>query len=192
MEGGISVGSFKKINLRPVGPADLRPAYEWMCCSDSTASMLEPPDFPDSPVPTWEEFCDDWKPYFDGSAPDRGRCFIILADGDPVGVIAHSDIYAAEDGHLFTEIDIWLRSRAHCGQGYGPQALNLLCAWLEQESAVREFVMQPSGRNTQALRAYQKAGFVRVGLPPKEAAIRFQTHPDYRDSVFLVKRLVDS
>jgi RimJ/RimL family protein N-acetyltransferase len=81
-----------------------------------------------------------------------------------------------------------MRSLACCGHGYGSRAVSLLCALLEQQNAVREFVMQPSARNPRAIRAYQKAGFRPLDLPPLVAARRYRTQPDYQDSVFLVMR----
>jgi diamine N-acetyltransferase len=178
-----------EVALRPATPADVRPAYEWMCRSDVTACMMGRPEFPDQPVPSWEKFQEDWEPhYFDGTAPELGRCFVILVDAAPAGIIAHGEIWTRDDGTRFTEIDIWMRSLACCGHGYGSRAVGLFCALLEQQNAVGEFVMQPSARNPRAIRAYQKAGFARLDLPPVDAARRYRTEPDYQDSVFLVKR----
>lgn len=55
--------------------------------------------------------------------------------------------------------------------------------------APAELVIQPSARNPRAVRAFRKAGFVPVGLPVEAAAVQYQTQPDYRDSVFLARRL---
>jgi diamine N-acetyltransferase len=151
--------------------------------------MMGPPVFTDQTVPSWEDFRNDWEPhYFDDSAPERGRCFVILAGEEAVGMIAYGDIFETAAGRL-TEIDIWLRSSADCGRGYGPEAIRLLCEYLERDLAVSQLVMQPSARNPRAIRAYEKVGFVRVSLPPQEAAIAYQTRPDYDDSVFLIKSL---
>ena len=55
--------------------------------------MIGPPTYPDHPIPTWEEFCDDYKAYFfDGSAPELGCCYVILVGGEPVGQVNNNGI----------------------------------------------------------------------------------------------------
>lgn len=67
-----------KIALIPAAPQDRIRVYEWLTRSDLTSSMVGPPDFPDHPVPSWEEFCEDYADYFfDGSEPYKGRSFLI-------------------------------------------------------------------------------------------------------------------
>ena len=105
------------MSLRPALASDRRHIYEWLAESDVTPSMMGPPDYPDHPVPTWEEFCADYLPhYFDDSEPFSGRCFIIVADGQDVGVVCYN---AIEEQRRLTELDIWLRSEADCGKNYG-------------------------------------------------------------------------
>jgi len=152
--------------------------------------MMGPPDFSDHPVSTWEEFCQDWNPhYFDGSKPDKGRCFVIMASEVPVGVICYNDICNVKDQHRITEIDIWMSCRANCGKGYGPGALETLCGYLSGELGITECFLQPSARNQRAIHAYEKAGFQRVNATPDEAAAKYKTRPDYYDSTFMVKQL---
>ena len=72
-----------RIVLRPATETDRRSVYEWLACSDITASMIGPPHYLDHPVPTWEEFCADYDAhYFNDSALSRGRCFIIMLEGE--------------------------------------------------------------------------------------------------------------
>ncbi|MHC4252201.1 MAG: GNAT family N-acetyltransferase, partial [Planctomycetota bacterium] len=109
-----------RVALRPATEADRASVYAWLARSDLTPSMMGPPQFPDHPVPTWEEFCADYKPhYFDDSLPQAGRCFIIVVDDEDVGVVGYNriDPTAAE-----CELDIWLRSERDCGRGYGSDA----------------------------------------------------------------------
>jgi hypothetical protein len=41
---------------------------------DVTPSKMDPPDYTEAPIPTWEEFCADYVPlYFDGTRPEVGR-----------------------------------------------------------------------------------------------------------------------
>ncbi len=105
------------ISLRPAVESDRRQVYEWLARSDVTPSMMGSPNYPDHPVPSWEEFCADYLPhYFDDSGPLSGRCFIIVADGRDVGVVCYNTI---EERGRFTELDIWLGAEAYCGKGYG-------------------------------------------------------------------------
>lgn len=175
------------VTLRPAALEDRRMIYEWLAHSDVTATMLGFPLYPETPIPTWEEFCEDYQPYFfDGSAPWLGRSFLIVADAEPVGQINYNDIIE-EDGCKRVELDIWLRSQAVCGKGFGPDALETLCRHLSDAYGVQEFMVQPSERNGAAIRAYEKAGFRRLDLTPDAAEERWGSR-DYCDSVFMVKQ----
>ena len=162
--------------------------YEWSACSDLTPSMMGPPEYPYHPVPTWEEFCADWKPYyFDGSRPEMGRCFIITAGQEPIGVVSYSLVIVDNDTkHI--ELDIWLRSEKDCGKGHGSEALEALCALLHNTLDISRFVIRPSARNRRAIAAYQKAGFPLLDLSPEEQMVQFD-RGDYPDTVTLVKEI---
>ncbi len=178
----------KRVTLRPATLAERPLIYQWAACSDSTAAMIGPPTFPDNPIPTWEEFCADHKDhFFDGSAPELGRCYLILVNDEPLGQVYYNDI-DVYDGKRRTELDIWMRSEADCGKGYGSDALLTLCDYLAAHWAVTEFLLQPSARNPRAIRAYEKIGFRRLDLPLEEAA-RIWKSNDYFDSVYLFKIL---
>jgi diamine N-acetyltransferase len=141
--------------------------------------MLGLPLFPDNPVPSWEEFVEDYASfYFDGTQPGRGRCFIIEVQHQPVGQINYDIISPAGPT---IELDIWLSGSAFSRKGYGPDAINTLCAYLWQAFGRPTFVIAPSARNSRAVKAYRKAGFVSTSqLPPGFI-------PDYDDAVVMVK-----
>ena len=172
-----------QVTLRPATLDDKRMIYDWAHRSDIAHQLHLPPD---DHLCTWEEWCEDWQPhYFDDSAPELGRFFVIMVEGCPVGAVAHNCI----DGELrTTELDIWMSCEANCGKGYGPDALGALCDHLSRTRAVSEFWLQPSARNPRAVRAYEKAGFKRRELTREEAEDLFGG-VDSPDSVFLVKRL---
>ena len=172
--------------LRPAIESDRRQVYDWLARSDVTPSVMGPPHYPDCPIPYWEEFCADYLPhYFDDSDPFSGRCFIIVADGQDVGVVSYNAI--EEEGRL-TELDIWLAAEAYCGKGYGTAALEALCADLHEKYGDQEFLVRPSGRNRRAIAAYKKVGFEMLRLTPAEQRKRFG-EGDYEDSVALLKQL---
>jgi RimJ/RimL family protein N-acetyltransferase len=177
-----------RVVLRPTAPEDATQVHEWLFRSDVTSSLMGPQLFPERPVPLPGDASQDFDPhYFDGSAPKLGRSFLILVDGEPVGQVNYNDI-AERNGRKGTELDIWLRSQSVCGQGYGTDALLVLCTFLHEHFGVEEFMVQPSARNPRAIRAYEKAGFERLYLPI-EAARELWGPSDYDDSVYMVKAI---
>ena len=145
------------IALRPAIMQDMSKVYEWLAHSDITHLMLGPPDYPDNPIPTWEQFVSDYVAYyFNDEEPLMGRCFIIEHAGNAVGQVSYNQIFVAEK---CVELDIWLAGSHVAGRGYGSDALKTLCKYLNVTFAVARFIIAPSIKNTQAIKAYQKAGF---------------------------------
>jgi hypothetical protein len=72
--------------LRPAREQERRAIYQWFAESNLTPSMLGPPDYPDAPVPTCDQFCEDYGPqFFDGAGPEVSRSFLIEVGGESVG-----------------------------------------------------------------------------------------------------------
>lgn len=177
----------KLIVLRPATADDRRDIYEWLAHSDVARFLAGPPLYPEIPTQTWEEFLDDYTPnYFNDSAPLMGRCFMILAGGKAVGQINYGQILGPENDRR-VELDIWMRSESDCGRGYGPDALDALCRYLNREFGVGEFLVRPSARNPRAIRAYEKAGFVRLDLSLEEVQARWGVG-EYLDGISLIKK----
>jgi diamine N-acetyltransferase len=150
--------------------------------------MLGPPTFPETPPPTWEQFVADFGPhFFDGSRPEVEASYIIETDGEAVGQVNY-EIGETPAAGRFAELDIWLRAEADTGRGYGSQALDLLVRRLAERFALRTFVIRPSERNPRAIRAYEKAGFVRRPMPAEEQAARFGPG-DYPDTVVMIREM---
>jgi diamine N-acetyltransferase len=167
------------ISIRPATKDDRREVFSWLISPGIGASMFGAPLFPDNPAPTWEEFVGDYiSHYFDDSAPLKGRCFIIMVDGNEVGQVNYNAIFP--DG-TWTELDIWLVDETYTGKGYGTAAINLLCDFLKKEFGCQKFYMQPSRRNPRAIRAYEKAGFRETDEIPENFVL------DFNDSVVMVK-----
>lgn len=140
--------------------------------------MLGPPDYPDNDVPSWEEFIADYNDnYFTGANPKSGRSFIILLDEQLIGHISHGMIFF--DGS--TELDIWMASLKFTGKGYGTQALNVLCAYLQFTFECHEFFIAPSLKNLRAIKSCRKAGFQFNQFPPA------WFEPDYHDTYLMRK-----
>jgi RimJ/RimL family protein N-acetyltransferase len=169
----------KTVKLRPATTADRRPIFDWLTNSDLTGHMMGPPNYPDSPIPTWEEFKNDYKEYFfDSSKPFLGCCYIIEVNSEAVGQINHDKISNIDNS---TELDIWLRSKDYINKGYGSDAINTLCDYLVQKFGCKKFIISPSARNKVAVRAYEKAGFIKTEEKPEGFL------GDYVDSVIMVK-----
>jgi hypothetical protein len=100
----------RHVTLRPASPEDEQAIFDWLFRSDITPAILGPPLYPERPIPPPDEPGLGYDPhYFDGSAPELGRCFLILFDGEPVGQVSYNDIHERE-GRKRVELDIWLRS----------------------------------------------------------------------------------
>jgi RimJ/RimL family protein N-acetyltransferase len=178
----------RHVTLRAAGPEDRRMILGWLYRSDVTPSMLGPPLYPERPVPSPGEGGGDYEPhFFDGSAPELGRCYLILVGGEPVGQVGYNDIHE-HGGRRRTELDLWMRSESCCGRGHGPDALEALCGHLHDRLGVAEFMVQPSARNPRAIRAYEKVGFRRLGLPIEVARALWGPN-DNDDSVYMVLSL---
>ena len=176
----------ERVVLQPATPEDEPHILHWLLRSDVTPSLLGPPLFPERPVPGPDDSSQRFDPhYLDGTAPELGRCFLILVDGEPVGQVTYNDIMGW-DGRKRVELDIWMRSEACCGKGYGTDALDALCRYLHERFGVEDFMVQPSARNPRAIRAYEKVGFKRLELP-LESAREIWGPNDYWDSVYMVR-----
>ena len=76
-----------KIKLIPAILSDRQKVYEWCFRSETTKSHSGPPNFPNIPIATWKEFCDDYEDYFfTGSDLNKGRGFLISHDDDIVRI----------------------------------------------------------------------------------------------------------
>jgi diamine N-acetyltransferase len=176
----------KRVLLRPASAEDEPGILEWLLRSDITPSMHGPPLFPERPVPHLDDPSQRLDPhYLDGTALELGRCYLIVVSGELVGQVTYNDIME-RDGRKQVELDIWMRSEACCGRGYGSEALNALCGYLHERFGVSQFMVQPSARNPRAIRAYEKIGFQRLGLSI-EAARELWGPNDYHDSVYMVR-----
>jgi len=170
----------KRTTLRPATLEDRHAIFEWGHDSDISSFIYHP----EAATKTFEDFCADWKEhFFTDEAPRLGRMYVILHKGSPVGTVAYNDI----DPQDRVELDIWMNSEANCGRGFGPDAINALCSYLTAEFGVRGFMMQPSARNPRAIRAYEKAGFVRTPATPEQIRMEWGG-VDSEDSVLMIRK----
>lgn len=159
----------KLVSLRPMEPKEVKLIHKWA----NTPYI----------IPLWygkrmslKQVKDDWKPqYFSDRDPYSGRCFAILAEGEPIGMIAYNVI---DRKNKSVELDMIIGDRKHWGKGYGPDALKTLTGYLFRRFRLNRIWLDTYANNPRAVRAYQKAGFRKEGL--------------MRENVLLGSRFIDS
>lgn len=156
------------ITIRHASIDEKRKTYEWLCLSDTTSMHMGKPDFPENPIPTWQEFQHDFEDfYYQQKSLHLGSVMIIEKDGKEIGATCYACFHLHP--HL-AELDIWLRSKDYCGKGYGTEALKELVNYLNVNLNIAQFFIRPSDKNIRAIKSYQKAGFKEV--ESKEETIR--------------------
>ncbi len=145
----------EKVILRSTTVNDISTVYKWATQSEATP-FLHGELYGDH-IPTYQEFTRDWKRYyFDGSEPEKGRCFVILAGDKAIGQINYNEINRTNNS---VELDIFIAEDANTGKGYGTDALRALSKYLFQNMNIQLCEIEPITKNPRAIRAYEKAGF---------------------------------
>ena len=179
-----------KIELKPAQESDREKIYNWLYKSDITASIMGHPKYPDHPIPSWEEFCDEYPlSFFNASGDGTGRVFIIFANDDEVGTIGY-DLLDKEKDRVV--LDIWMKSEKYCGRGYGNDALQALSRHIHKKYGITNFIISPSERNKRAIAAYEKAGFKRIKLLNRKEQENEFGLSEYDDNVLMIKRLISN
>ena len=151
----------KIVNLVPATLEERKKAYDWCFHSETTKSHSGPPDYPENPILSYEEFCAKGyeEYYFTGEKPKDGRGFFIEVEGEPIGFISYSCFHLKPG---IAELDNWIKSEKHCGKGYGTDAIITLGDYLHKTLGIHTLIMGPSIKNKRAIRAYEKAGLIRT------------------------------
>ncbi|MBA3424190.1 MAG: GNAT family N-acetyltransferase [Rubrobacteraceae bacterium] len=87
--------------------------------------------------------------------------FVIEIGGEVVGAIQ----YHEEEDPMYRHagMDIFLAT-SHHGRGLGTEAIQVLARYLFEERGHHRLTIDPAADNTAAIRAYERAGFRRVGI----------------------------
>ena len=90
--------------------------------------------------------------------------YVIEVGGGVVGAIQ----YQEEEDPMYRHagMDIFLATPHH-GRGLGTEAIRLLSRYLIEERGHHRLTIDPAADNVAAIRAYEKAGFRRVGIMRK-------------------------
>jgi aminoglycoside 6'-N-acetyltransferase len=105
----------------------------------------------------WDE-PDDGFPWTDD--PESTR-FVVEVDGAVGGMIQYGEELTPKYRHA--SIDIFLDPALH-GRGLGSEAVRQLARHLIEERGHHRLTIDPAADNEAAIRAYEKAGFTRVGV----------------------------
>ena len=177
-----------KIELKPAQESVRKKLYFWLTQSNLTSSMMGPPDYPDHPIPSWEEFCEDYTiSFFNSSGDGKGRNYIIVINDEEVGAIGY-DLLDKKKNRVV--LDIWMRSEKYCGHGYGTDALNTLCIYIHNAYGITSFIISPSARNKRAIAVYKKAGFEYVSTISKADQKKEFGKSEYDDNIIMIKNLI--
>jgi aminoglycoside 6'-N-acetyltransferase len=106
--------------------------------------------------------------------------FAILEDGDVAGMIQYSEELDPDYRHA--SIDLFVDETRH-GRGLGSDAVRTLADYLVAERGHHRVTIDPAADNHAAVRAYEKAGFQRVGV--MRAAWRDTWTGEWRDTLFM-------
>lgn len=143
------------IKLRPMTVKEMSIFFEMATKSEATQFLYG--EMCGDKIPTWEELFNDYKKYyFDGSQPEKGRCFAILLNDKIIGQVNYNDINRKNNS---VELDIWIAKSSNTSRGCGSEALKTLMKYLYKELKIENFIICPSIENLRAIKAYQKAGF---------------------------------
>jgi RimJ/RimL family protein N-acetyltransferase len=152
--------------LRPMRPDEAPQFYAW-----ATDPEVQPFWGGRDHYTDLDDFVSDrhWGPhYFDGSQPDRGRCFTIeslpagrVTDCRSIGMVAYNRINVPERN---TEIDIVVGEPGYRDRGYGTDAVRAFLGFLFDTIGLHRVWLATYDCNVRAQRAYEKAGFRREGV----------------------------
>lgn len=176
-----------KIELKPAQESDRKKIYTWLTQSNLTSSMMGPPYYSDHPIPSWEEFCEDYPlSFFNASGNGKGKNYIIVVNDEEIGAIGY-DLLDKNKSKVV--LDIWMRDEKYCGLGYGSDALNALCSYINKTYNISKFIISPSARNKRATAAYKKAGFEYVRIINKEEQEKEFGKSEFDDNIIMIKTL---
>lgn len=119
------------------------------------------------------------RPEFPDEDPQATR-LAILVDGEVAGMIQFYEEDDPDSRHA--AIDVFVAPEHH-GRGVGSDAVRTLAEHLLDERGHHRVTIDPAVSNAPAVRAYEKAGFRRVGV--MEAAERDHVTGDWHDVLLM-------
>jgi diamine N-acetyltransferase len=165
------------VEIRHADITEKYKTYEWLCLSDTAPMHMGEPDYPNNPIPSWDEFEGGFEDfYYQEATRGKGSVMIIQHDGEEIGCLCYACFHLKPQK---AELDIWLKGKGYCGNGNGTKALKALCDYLESNYNMKEYIIRPSVKNYRAVRAYEKVGFKKVQENEKEKMINEFLLPEF-------------
>jgi aminoglycoside 6'-N-acetyltransferase len=109
-------------------------------------------------VARWWDVPDEGFPLTDDPGATR---LVIEVDGAVAGLIQYSE--ELEPRYKHASVDLFLAPELH-GRGFGTEAVRAVVRHLVAERGHHRITIDPAAGNAAAIRAYEKAGFTRVGI----------------------------
>ena len=142
------------VSLRPVAATDVADLFRWLHDPGVIEWWGEPPADIDA--------CREDNIAADEDAPTWR--FIIEERGRPVGMIQYYHEYYDKHYWFSAGIDIFIGEPDARDRGLGSEAVRTLLAYLFEVKRLHRVTIDPQVENARAIRAYEKAGFVRDGV----------------------------
>ena len=118
---------------------------------------------------TRKKIKEDWNlDYFTDKDPYSGRCFAILLEESPIGMINHNKI---DMDNRNTTIDVLIGEKKYWNKGFGTDALRTFVKYLFEKFELNRIWLGTYAFNDRAVKAYRKAGFKQEGIFREDAYI---------------------
>lgn len=162
------------INLRFATENDRKVIYNMLISQETSHFMFNE----DNPAPTWSEFCEEDESYYLGKSSENGSYLLIEYVEKVIGSISYACEYEKTP---YCEIDIWMGKLSDTGRGLGTEAIRLVLDLVHKEFKINDFLIRPWRKNTNAIKAYEKCGFVKVDSIKLEKYYSDQAMIEYGD-----------
>jgi aminoglycoside 6'-N-acetyltransferase len=97
----------------------------------------------------------------DADGSERITTFVIRVDDETIGWIAGWEKLDPDYRHAGVDLMI---STKHQGKGFGPDAIRTVCRFLFEQRGHHRITIDPAADNRNAIAAYEKVGFKKVGI----------------------------
>lgn len=145
----------KRTLVRAITPEEFFLFYTWATQSEATPYWYG--ERCGTRIPSLQDFRNEWQPYyFDGSQPEKGRSFVIIADGRPIGQINYNEINRICNA---VDIDVLIGEDLQKGKGFGSDAIRTLVNHLFQYMQIEHCELKVLAENKRAIQAYLRLGF---------------------------------
>jgi len=164
-----------RVYLREVRPLDVNEAYyRWMNEFEVTR-FLESRFYPNSMESLHE--------YVTSKLGDRDNVFLPIVVNDTHQHIGNIKLGPINWIHGFGDIGLMIGEKSCWGQGYATEAIQLVVAYAFERLNLHKVTAGCYATNVGSLRAFEKAGFAREGLRPKQ----YFSDGHYVDQILLGK-----